>query len=307
MAKTNLIMALAKVIIAAAWADGEMSNEEINSLKDLLFRMPEMTARDWARLEIYMHSPVSQSDRLRLVQELQASLSTPADKALAISKLEELAAADDVVTAEERAVVKEIKGALQEVDVSIFGRMGRLLRGPVQRRAEAVAESHNRELFLDDFLKNRIFYKVRRHLDQDTFELDLPEIELRKLSLAGGLMARVAMVDHQVTEEEFEAMLAIMLQKWELSREAAAFVAEIAVDEISKDLDFYRLTRRFFELTSEAERLRLLDVLFAVAQAGGRVSYEETEEIRTISKMLKLTHKQFIDAKLKIPREQRAT
>src|SRR3990172_3808217 len=100
MAKTNLIMALTKVIIAAAWADGEMTNEEINSLKDLLFRMPEMTARDWARLEIYMHSPVSEADRLRLVQELKASLSSPGDKALAISKLEEMAAADGVVTAE---------------------------------------------------------------------------------------------------------------------------------------------------------------------------------------------------------------
>lgn len=307
MAKPRLIMALAKVIIAAAWADGQMSNEEVNSLKDLLFRMPEMTARDWARLEIYMHSPVSPADRLRLVEELKAALSTPREKALAMAKLEELAAADEVVTGEERAVVKEIKDALQEADVSILGRMGRLLRGPVQRRSEAVAESHNRELFLDDFLKNRIFYNLRRHLAQDTFELDLPEIEMRKLSLAGGLMARVAMVDHDATEEEFEAMLAIMLEKWQLSREAAAFVAEIAVDEISKDLDFYRLTRRFFELTSEAERVRFLDVLFAVAQADGRVSYEETEEIRTISKMLKLTHRQFIDAKLKIPREQRAT
>ena len=306
MAKTNLIMALAKVIIAAAWADGEMTNEEINSLKDLLFRMPEMTARDWARLEIYMHSPVSEADRLRLVQELKASLSSPGDKALAISKLEEMAAADGVVTAEERARVEEIKDAIEHVDVSIFGRVGRLLRGPVHRRAEAVAESTNRELFLDDFLKNRIFYNVRRHLAQDTFELDLPELELRKLSLAGGLMARVAMVDHQVTEEEFEAMLAVMLQQWELPRDAAAFVAEIAVDEISKDLDFYRLTRRFFELTGGDERLRFLDVLFAVAQADGRVSYAETEEIRTVSKMLKLTHKQFIDAKLKIPRDQRA-
>jgi len=45
-------MTLAKVIIAAAWADDEVSHEEINSLKDLLFRLPHLEARDWSSLEI---------------------------------------------------------------------------------------------------------------------------------------------------------------------------------------------------------------------------------------------------------------
>ncbi len=307
MAKTRLIMALAKVIIAAAWADGEMTNEEINSLKDLLFRMPEMTARDWARLEIYMHSPVTEVDRAQLIEELKVALSSPADKALAISKLEEMAAADKVVTEQERAVVAEIQGAIEEVDVSIFGRLGGLLRGPVQRRTEAVVDGHNRELFVNDFLKNRIYYDVRRHLDLDKTELDIPETEIRKLSLAGGLMAQVAYVDRDVNEDEFDTMLRAMQRGWDISQDAAALVAEIAVNEISKDLDFYRLTRQFFEQTNESERLRFLDVLFTVADADGHVSYEETEEIRKISKMLKLTHKQFINAKLKIPRKRRAT
>ncbi|HEX6303884.1 MAG TPA: TerB family tellurite resistance protein [Anaerolineales bacterium] len=307
MPKPKTIMALAKVIIAAAWADGEMSHEEVNSLKDLLFAMPEMTARDWAKLEIYMHSPVTESDRAGLVADLKAALSNPREKALAISKLEEMVSADEVVTEQERAVVEEIKDVIQEVDVSIFGRVGRLLRGPVNRRTRAVDQSHTRELFLDDFIKNRIYYDVRRHLSKEQGDLDIPESEIRKLSLAGGLMARVAYVDREVSEQEFDRMLAAMQQGWDISRDAAALVADIAVDQISKDLDFYRLTRQFFERTNENERLRFLDVLFAVADADGRVSHEEIEEIRIISKMLKLTHRQFIQAKLKIPRERRAT
>ncbi|MGB2911413.1 MAG: TerB family tellurite resistance protein, partial [Anaerolineales bacterium] len=61
------------------------------------------------------------------------------------------------------------------------------------------------------------------------------------------------------------------------------------------------------ETTTAEQRVRFLDVLFAVADGDGRVSYEETEEIRLIAKMLKLTHRQFIDAKLKIPSEQRSS
>jgi uncharacterized tellurite resistance protein B-like protein len=307
MARPRLIMALAKVIIAAAWADNEMTNEEINSLKDLLFRMPEMRARDWAELDIYIDSAVSETDRMRLVEELKTALSSPADKALAISKLEEVVSADGVVSEEELAAIEEIKSAIEEVDVSIFGRVGRLVRGPVQRRSEAVTEGQNRELYLDDFIKNRIFYNVRRRLALGESKLDMPEAEVRKLSLAGGLMARVAYVDREVNDSEFEAMLAALEDNWDISKEAATLVAEVAVDEISKDLDYYRLTRQFFERTTEIERVRFLDVLFAVADADGRVSFEEIEEIRTISKMLKLTHKQLIDAKLKIPRQRRAT
>jgi hypothetical protein len=46
--------------------------------------------------------------------------------------------------------------------------------------------------------------------------------------------------------------------------------------------------------------------LFTIAVQDGQVSYDEIEEIRTIAYVLKLTHKQFIDAKLTIPREQRS-
>jgi uncharacterized tellurite resistance protein B-like protein len=307
MPKHRMIMALAKVIIAAAWADGQMTNQELNSLKDLLFRIPEMTARDWAKLEIYMHSPVTSKDRTRLVEDLKTALSTPHDKALAISKLEELVAADEVVTPDERTVVDQIKESIEEVDVSLLGRLGYLVRGPVHRRAKSMQDGRNREIFLDDFVKNRIFYDVRRRMASDNIEFEIPEPELRRLSLAGGLMARVAYVDREVSGEEFDAMLQALQRGWDIPPESAALVAQVAVDEISQDLDLYRLARQFFEATTEEQRLRFLDVLFAVAESDGQVSYQETEEIRMISKLLKLTHRQFIKAKLKIPRSNRAT
>jgi len=44
MTDRNLIITMGKVIVAAAWADGTVDAEEINSLKDLLFMLPGMTA-----------------------------------------------------------------------------------------------------------------------------------------------------------------------------------------------------------------------------------------------------------------------
>ena len=299
-------MALAKVMIATAWTDGSVTNEEMNSLKDLLFQLPEMTASDWAELDIYIESPVGEAERTRLVADLQASLKSSQDKELAIIMIDELVNADGEITDEERESVEQIKSAIREANVGVLGSMGNFLGGSVSRRSKAVTNAPNRELYLDDYQKNKVFYNVSRRLELEETGLDIPEKELRRLSLAGGLMARVAYVDHEVQEDEFDSMVSAIQNNWELSDIQAALVAESAVSTITKGLDYYRLSRRFFESTTEDERVHFMDALFAVADADGRVSYEEIEEIRTISTVLKMTHKQFIDAKLKIPRERRA-
>mgnify|MGYP001818709603 FL=1 len=46
-------------------------------------------------------------------------------------------------------------------------------------------------------------------------------------------------------------------------------------------------------------------MLFAVAAADGVARYDEIEEIRGLAQTLKLSHRQFIKAKLKLPRERR--
>jgi uncharacterized tellurite resistance protein B-like protein len=183
--------------------------------------------------------------------------------------------------------------------------MGNFLGSSVNRRSKTVIDAPNRELYLDDYVKNKVYYSVSRRLELEETEIDIPERELRRLSLAGGLMARVAYVDHEVQEGEFDSMVSAIKGNWELTDLQAALVAETAVSAITKGLDYYRLSRRFFESTTGDERLHFLDALFAVADGDEGVSYEEIEEIRTIATVLKMTHKQFIDAKLKIPRERR--
>jgi uncharacterized tellurite resistance protein B-like protein len=306
MSDQEVLMSLAKVMIAAAWVDGEISQDEINSMKDLLFRLPDMTATDWAELDIYIDSPIDEAERSRLIVGMQKALATGHDKALAFSALDELVTADGVVTDEEQRIVGEIKVAIDKADVGVFKQMGSLLKGPVKRRTQAVAGAPNRELYLDDFIKNRIYYNVNRRLSMVNGNITLTDSEIRKLSLAGGLMARVAFVDGEVSDEEVGMMIDALQEKWNLSETHATIVSEVAVSEIGKGLDYWRLSREFFECTNAQEREQFLDVLFAVADEDGGVSYNETEEIRTIANVLKLTHKQFIDAKLKIPRERRA-
>lgn len=305
MPSTNVIMDLAKVMVAAAWADGVITNEEINSLKDLLFHLPGMTASDWTEIDIYIESPVDEAERQRLVENLQSSLASRADQALAIQALDGLVSASGGVKPAEKEVVEEIKAAIRDANVGLSGRFSRLIHGSMQRRSQSVQVAPNRELYVDDFVKNRIFYDISRRLEQENAGADIPEEKLRKLSLAGGLMARVAYVDRKVTDEEYKQILQCLQEHWGISQVEAALVAEVAISDIGKGLDYFRLTRQFFDSTTDAERVHFLDVLFAVTTSDGQASYDEIEEIRKIASGLLLTHKQFIDAKQKVPRDKR--
>lgn len=307
MSAANFYLTLGKVIIAAAWADGEVAHDEVNCLKDLLFRLPGLTGREWAMLEMYIEAPVGAAERERLVEQLQNELRSSSDKSLALQSIDDMVLADGIVSEEEKAIVNEIKTQIESASVGVFSQLGRVVKNSIQRREIALSAAPNREEHFEDFIKNKVYYEVQRRLELDKTSLDIDEDRLRKLSLAGGLMARVAHVDLEVTDDEYKAIANSLITEWGISTEEATFVTEVAVSEIGPDMDYYRLAREFFTSTDREERAKFLNILFSIANADGFVTNEEIEEIRAIANSLRLTHRQFIDAKKTIPKDKRSS
>jgi len=304
MSDKNLLLKLARVLTAVAWADGRVSNEEINSLKDLLFRLREsgfddvmqLNAQEWARLDMYIETPVGDEERARLVVDLQNALRSAADKRVVADALQRLIEADGQVSPEERRLVDQIQADVESVEVGV---LQRLLGGAMQRRQAAVANAPNREAYFDDFIKNKVYYAVGQRLQVDPADLGLSEDELRRLSLVGGLMAKIAHLDRQVTDDEFANMVAVFRDIWGVAEEAATFVVEVAVSAVDVTYDTFRMMRELATGASAEERRHVVELLFAISAADGEMSVDEVEEIRVIARGLNLTHKDFIQAKLK--------
>jgi uncharacterized tellurite resistance protein B-like protein len=333
----NLIEILGKVIIAAAWADKVMSREEINSLKDLLFQYQHtitmsdvepgdglwmlmsgfyteknadtgigIPAREMAKFEMYTESPIDAAEREQLANQLCEAIQTEEDKNLVISTLQNMIEADGKITEEEQVILNEIKTRIEKIDTGIFGYLGRLLQNAIWRRAQKISDAPNREKYFDEFLRNKVYYEMRRRLDLDETNLDIPDEYRRKLGTVGGMMARVAQVDSIVWEKEMDKMISIvetgwgimsiLKTGWGLSHEASLFVMDVAMSEVSKNFDYLRMSRDFFDSTTNVERANLLDLLFAVANADGRVSHEEFKEIRIIADYLLLSSNQVEEA-----------
>ncbi len=307
--RADLVMALAKVLIAAAWADHELTIEEVNSLKDLMFHLPELSAAEWAELDIYLDSHVGEAERERLLQELQHQIRTKRDRELALQALDEMVHADGALPQAEEDAFQEIKRAIEQADTGLIGAVGGLIGAALDRRGRATADFPNREQHLEQFVRNKVYYTVMRrlHAEQEIPDLDLPQQELEKLCLAGALMARIAHVDSQVNDDEIKAIVDTLRADWDLTEQQASFVAGVAATETAEELDGYRLSREFYEATSREERLGFIEALFHIAAADGEAAHEEIEAIRGVTRTLKLTHREFIDAKLTLPKDKRAT
>jgi uncharacterized tellurite resistance protein B-like protein len=303
MSQEIFTMDLSKLLIATAWVDGKLQNEEINSLKDLIFSLEGINAEQWAELEIYIDSPVTSQERSELLDKVLGQVKTEKDKAFVIDTLEKLVQADGVVGDKETEVMNEFREEIASAKTGVLASITQLIKGAINKRSDQYLSSTQREAMLDDFMKNTIYYQLVSDAKEKGIEINLDDQKIRKLCFAGGLMAKVAAVDSEISDEEIAAMKKYLSVLWKLSEVEAELVAEISCQRTLKGIDYYRLTRGFCECTNYDERRIFLACLFQIANACKKTSFDETEEIRTISQSLKLAHKDFIAAKVTVSDE----
>ncbi len=305
MADKNFILDLGKLLIGAAWADGTLTATEVNGLKELLFQLPEISGEEWMELELYMVSPVSEEELQRLLNRVLGRITSQSDKAVALQALEKLVPDDVQASGRQTEVVNQLREDIERGSGGFLEHLRRPLRMILNLRGKHYSDAQDREDRLEDFIKNTIYFQVTAELRDRGLTFELKDSEIRKLCLAAGLMARVAGVDHQVSVEEKNIMRDILKSEWNLSDEQARLVIDISYHRVFRGLDGVRLVKRFNDLTALSERRTFLRCLFAVANAADQTSFGEIEEIRSIAKGMELSHQDFIDAKLVIPREDR--
>ncbi len=288
----DLIMALAKVIIAVAWADHELDEEEIESLKDVVHNLgstfdmgSQLSGHEWEQLKMYMESPVDQEELDQLVINLQEAIRTDDHKEMVLTALDNVVMSDGEVSDEEQAALEEIKASIDDVGTGV-GRMGWAVRKSMGRRSK----------------KAQSTVTLGSSVISANGELDMSGEDLRRLVLAAGLMARVAYVDREVLAEEQQLMEDVMKAYWKASPEASSFVAKVVSDEGTASVDQVRLLREFTEVYDKFERAKFLEVLFGVAISDGDISMEEDSEIEAICRGIGLLNKEFVDAKAKFDR-----
>lgn len=291
MANLALIPALAKALIAVAWADGDLHPEEETTLKEVLSLLPPMAAREWSVIELYLVVPILPAERAELIAQACTFIRSAADRARALEAVDAMLHADGLIEPGEEAAAQEARAAFAAVDVSPVAVAGRVIGGLARRRP-------SREAGLALWQANPIAYYLQALPEAAGQELDRPEVA--RAALAAGIMAQVVHVAPARHEGVQPALAAALAADWHVSAAEAERIAEAALAVTRRDVDEHRLSRELVALTDEPQRLRLLDTLFTIANTADRVVPAEIDTIRVIASRLQLTHQQFIAAKLKI-------
>lgn len=114
------------------------------------------------------------------------------------------------------------------------------------------------------------------------------------------LLVELARIDEKFTPEEMDAILSILKDKYGLSGEHAdALIAE-AEKELKNSVDLWQFANLINQNYSNEEKIEIIETLWQVVYVDGKMDQYEHYLMNKLKNLLRLSHKQLIDAKLKV-------
>lgn len=114
------------------------------------------------------------------------------------------------------------------------------------------------------------------------------------------LLLEMATIDGEFSEMERESIMAILKNRFNLTEEDALALMDAAREEITKSIDLWQFTNLINKNYTEEEKIRVIETIWKVVYADGILEKYEDYLIHQLGKLLRLTHSQLIEAKLKV-------
>ncbi|MDR0779849.1 MAG: TerB family tellurite resistance protein [Pseudomonadales bacterium] len=128
-----------------------------------------------------------------------------------------------------------------------------------------------------------------------------PAANAQRLRLAcAALLVELSMADTVMEEAEIVTLRAILRQQFHLDDAALEELWQLAQSAARDATSLYQFTTLINESYGYAAKIELLEHLWQVAYADGRIDPQEEHLIRKLTDLLYLSHGDFIRAKLKV-------
>ncbi len=114
------------------------------------------------------------------------------------------------------------------------------------------------------------------------------------------LLVEMARIDESFTEQETETILHILKNTYGVSGDHAAALMAEAEKELVESVDLWQFARLINENYSREEKIGIIEILWQVVFVDGKMDKYEDYLMHKMLKLLRLSHKELIDAKLKI-------
>ena len=114
------------------------------------------------------------------------------------------------------------------------------------------------------------------------------------------LFVEMARIDESFSAEEMAAVIDILKAKYGLSAVNATSMIAAAEAELEKSVDYWQFARLINENYSMDEKVGIIEMLWRIVYLDGNLDKHEDYLMHKLAKLLRLHHKQLIDAKKKV-------
>lgn len=117
---------------------------------------------------------------------------------------------------------------------------------------------------------------------------------------ACAILLEMGKIDGEFDPKEQEDIVSLLKRDFGLSDEHAAELMGASQKELDGSIDLWSFTHLINENYSTEEKIRVMEMLWAVVYADGVLDQHEDYLVHKLAKLLRISHKEMINAKLKI-------
>jgi len=284
-----------KVLTTIAWADGEVTQSELNILKSF-YRKFDLDKDELVELRHYLAAPVSKKEQTELYDQLVHELSAESEKEEILTALESMEQATRRIGNEEKELVSQFRALLEKTSITkrSLGKIRNLLGKTI------FSHARDKNLDLEKYFKRKVLKKVELKAARLGVKMNLQEDKLYFICLLGALMASVSNVDGHFDSSEKKVFKKELSGHFDFKNQELEILLEVILELTKHGFDFHEVTTELNNLVTYNEKVGIANCMLAVGGADGELSHEEAEEIRRITKALRIPHKVFIEAKMKV-------
>ncbi|KPK34645.1 MAG: hypothetical protein AMK70_06990 [Nitrospira bacterium SG8_35_1] len=114
------------------------------------------------------------------------------------------------------------------------------------------------------------------------------------------LLIQMMRADFQVNDEELQAIADAMSLRFNLSNQETGEILKLAEDKICKSTGYFEFTSLLNKRLTREQKIKVTEQLWEIAFSDTVLDKHEEHMVRKISHLLHLSHREFIDAKLRV-------
>jgi uncharacterized tellurite resistance protein B-like protein len=114
------------------------------------------------------------------------------------------------------------------------------------------------------------------------------------------LLVEIAQIDEAFTQDELHRILSILKAKFGLSEEHAEALISEAEKALEDSVDLWQFARLINENYSNAEKIEVIETLWRIVYVDGKMDQYEHYLMNKLQHLLRLSHEDLINAKLKV-------